>query len=416
MATSVELRQQKAALWTRAREMNDAAEAENRGFTAEEQANWNQINADIDALTGRIERQEQIERTAATDARSPAPIEGPERAAQPGDTAERAAQRQEAFRSYLRYGYSGVPEEQRAALAELRATALDATEQRALGINVNTGAGYLCPPEAQRELMVAMLAYGGMREVSTVISTSNGNDLPWPTMNDTSNTGELVGEHQTVSEQDVAIGQRVMRAYKYSSKEVKVSIELLQDSAYDLDGLLRNVFAERIGRITNTHFTTGAGMDRPSGITIDTVVGQTAAATGAVTADELIRHTYTIDRAYRARGRWMFHSLTARDLRSLVDGDGHYLWGMGLQSGEPDTLLNYPVTINDDMPQMATGNRALLFGDLAKYHIRDVMGIRLLRLEERYAEQGQVAFFAFSRHDGMLMDAGTNPVKHLLMA
>ena len=68
------------------------------------------------------------------------------------------------------------------------------------------------------------------------------------------------------------------------------------------------------------------------------------------------------------------------------------------------------------MPQMTTGLVAILFGQLSKYLIRDVRGFTLLPLRERFADSLQVAFLGFSRHDGKLLDAGTHPVKHILMA
>jgi len=393
------------------KEIADAAEAENRDLSAEEQANWDRADADIRALDARIERQELLERAPASERQRDLPTERPGRN-EPADAEERAEQRRQAFRSWVRLGFAGMPDEQRGLMAAMRAPA----EERALGVGSAPAGGYLVPDEYRREIERAMSAFGGMREVATVFQTSNGADLLIPTTNDTSNTGELVGEQQAVTEQDVSVGQKVFRAYMYSSKEVKVSLELLQDSAFDVEGMLRNMFAERIGRITNTHFTTGSGADRPVGIVNDSVLGVTAAAVGAVTADELINQIYTVDRAYRANARWMCASNTLRDLRKLKDGDGRYIWQPGMSVGNPDTLFGYAYTINDDMPAMATGNRAILFGQLNKYLIRDVMGFRVIRLDERYAENGQVAFFAFMRTDGKLLDAGGNPVKHIVMA
>jgi HK97 family phage major capsid protein len=63
-----------------------------------------------------------------------------------------------------------------------------------------------------------------------------------------------------------------------------------------------------------------------------------------------------------------------------------------------------------------TGQKLMLFGDLSKYLIRDVSSIRLVRLEERYADLDQIAFIAFMRSDGNLLDAGTRPVKWLALA
>jgi HK97 family phage major capsid protein len=85
-----------------------------------------------------------------------------------------------------------------------------------------------------------------------------------------------------------------------------------------------------------------------------------------------------------------------------------------MSQGAPATLLGYPVFTNNDMSALTTnGTRAILFGALQKYLIRDVIGITLLRLDERYADFHQVAFLAFARADGNLLNAGTNPIKFM---
>lgn len=410
MATSIDLRAERAKLWERAKEIVDAAETENRNLTAEEDANWAKLNEDMAALDARIQRQEILERTPATEQRG-GPLQRPEsRDAKPAEQVQ--AERRAAFTNYLRFGYAGMPAEQRAMLSQATASP---EEQRAMGIGSDVAGGYWVPDEPRRAIEMAMLTFSGMREAGTVIQTTSGGDLPAPTVNDTSNTGELVGEHQTVTEQDVSLGQVVLRAYMYSSKEVKVSLELLQDSAYDVEAMLRDIFAQRLGRIQNTHFTSRGGTG-PTGIINDAVNGQTAAATGSITSDELIGLEYSVDRAYRVGARFMFHSNTCRDIRKLKDGDGRYIWQPGMQAGQPNTLNGYPYTVNDDMPTMATGVKSVLFGLLSKYLIRDVTGIQVLRLNERHAENRQVAFFAYQRTDGKLIDAGTNPVKCITQA
>jgi HK97 family phage major capsid protein len=123
-----------------------------------------------------------------------------------------------------------------------------------------------------------------------------------------------------------------------------------------------------------------------------------------------------VDRSYRSSGRFMMHDQTLRDIRKLKDGDGRYIWVPGLTAGQSDTLLSYSVVTNNDLATMATGVKSVLFGDLKKYMIRNVRGFQLLTLRERYAEFLQVAFIGFSRHDGMLIDPGTNPVKAITQA
>jgi HK97 family phage major capsid protein len=112
----------------------------------------------------------------------------------------------------------------------------------------------------------AMKWYGGMQEVAEVLNTDTGQPLPYPTDNDTTNTGELVGEGQQVSTADASVGVVMFGAYKFSTKLVRVSIELLQDSAFDLESYLAKKFGIRLARIRNTKFTVGTGVNEPKGL------------------------------------------------------------------------------------------------------------------------------------------------------
>lgn len=290
-------------------------------------------------------------------------------------------------------------------------------ESRAAQTVTTTGGGYLIPTGFSGQLEESMKAFGGMREAATVFRTESGNTLNWPTVDDTAQTGELLAINTAAAEQAVTYGQVQFQAYKYSSKLVLVPIELMQDSAFDLNVHLASVLGTRIGRITNTHFSTGDGSGKPSGIVTGASSGVTAAGTDTVTADELIDLVHSIDPEYRKIGaKWMFNDGTLKALKKLKDGEGRPLWNPGLALREPDTLLGYGYVINQDVAALATGSKSILFGALQKYHIRDIMGVTVLRLVERYAEYAQVGFLAFSRHDGRMLDAGTDPVKYITQA
>jgi HK97 family phage major capsid protein len=125
---------------------------------------------------------------------------------------------------------------------------------------------------------------------------------------------------------------------------------------------------------------------------------------------------HSVNRAYRQNAEWMFNDNTLLAIKKLTDSNNRPLWSPGIAAGEPDRFDGDRYVVNDDMPDMAASAKPILYGDFSNYFIRDVLGIQLLRLSERYADYLQVGFIAFSRHDGLLADAGTNPVKHLLMA
>lgn len=299
-------------------------------------------------------------------------------------------------------------------------------EQRLTQVDVvspDLGGHFTVPDEMMRPLEVAMLRFGGMRQVATIIRTATGADLPIPTLNDTTNSGALLGEGLEHTEDDLTFLQLVLNAFKYTSKRVPVSVEYLQDNAIGFVGRIGEILGQRIGRITNTHFTTGDGNSKPRGIVTAAADSTVTAASGtAVTYDELIDLKHSVDPDYRDQGaQFMFRDSMLAVIKKLkvpqFSGDtaGQPLWRAGMSASEPNTIDGDRYIVNQQMPAPTTGQKAILYGLLSKYQIRDVRDITLVRLDERYAELGVVAFLAFSRHDGDLLDAGTNPVKYLTM-
>ena len=112
----------------------------------------------------------------------------------------------------------------------------------------------------------------------------------------------------------------------------------------------------------------------------------------------------------------MFNDLTFKNIRKLVDGDGRPLWAPGLIGGAPDTISGWNYTINQDMAAMTTGLKPIAFGAMKKFKIRKVKGFTLLRLVERYADDHQIGYLAFTRMDSKVLDAGTDPIKYITMA
>ena len=111
----------------------------------------------------------------------------------------------------------------------------------------------------------------------------------------------------------------------------------------------------------------------------------------------------------------MCNDSTISAIRKLTDDDGQFLWQPGMQAGIPDRLYGRRVIVNQDVADIAATAKPLLFGDFRLYKIRDAAGFRLRRLVERYADNDQQGFVAFSRHDGDLLNAGTNPIKFMTM-
>jgi HK97 family phage major capsid protein len=325
----------------------------------------------------------------------------------------------QAYLNYVRFGIAGLSDADRAIMSgnyvgDPRMGGAP-TIKAAQGVGSGGAGGYTVPEEAMRPIVEAMKLFGGMRGVSTIVPTTSGADLPIPTDNDTAVVGEIITENSVHNDGDITFGQVVLQSFLYSSKVVKVSRQLLQDSSVDLNAYIGRKLGQRIGRIQNTHFTTGDGSSKPRGAVVASTLGKTAASATAITYDETVDLMHSVDPAYQGTSRWMMNFTTLAILRKLKDTANMPVWAP-MANGMPDTILGRPYVINQDMPAATTGLKSVLYGDFSNYHIRDAGNVILLRLEERYADALQVGFLAFLRSDGDLVDAGTNPIKHLIMA
>ena len=436
MATkSVELRQEKMERFAEARALVDRAETENRNLSGEETTQYNTLLTKMEELGERIKRQELLEATPEDDAERRAWQIQQDRKAGPPESEEEARERgkrayREAFQDYLIHGEKRMSEENLQTL-ETRGAQLSKEDRavvdrflkanpsfRAQEVGSLTLGGFWVPDEMQRGIEKAELFFGGMRQSGAeIITTDTGADLPWPVYDDTGNTGRRLAENAAFTETDAAVAIRVMKAYVYSSDEVLVSRQFLQDVPVRAEAWLGDMLGERIGRITNTEFTTSAGADGPQGIIRGSTVGVTAAGTATVTPDELLTLQYAINKSYRnERAIYMMADATLRVFLQLKDGEGRYLFMPDARLGGEPTIWGRRIVINNDMPALATGNITVEFGDFFHYKIRDVVGVTLLRLEEIRARNLQVVFLAFARHDAAYINAGQNPIQHILMS
>jgi HK97 family phage major capsid protein len=405
------LREERAALVKEAQAIltNEELTAEERHAKFDEMMDKaDELKAEINRLERAIEAERELEERRE--------LRALENGVSVDEQNENDERELEAFNTYVRFGMVALTDEQREFLAG-RHEDLDPKIRAAMSVGTDAAGGYTVPEGFARRLEEALKAYGGMLEVSEVIETSTGAKLPFPTENDTANKGAIIDENtQITAEQDLAFGQVSLEAYMYHSKIVKVSLQLLQDSAFDIDGLLARKLGTRIARIWNEHFTTGTGTNEPNGVITAATLGKTTASGTAITWPEMVDLEHSVDPEYRRNARWMFHDQTLAALKKLLDGNDRPLWQAGIAVGEPDRLGGYPYVINQDMATIALSAKTVAFGNLNKYLVRRVLGFQLMRLTERFADFLQVGFLGYARADGDLIDAGTNPVKYLQQA
>jgi HK97 family phage major capsid protein len=421
MVTIRELRAQRAQLWEQAKGIHEGAQG--RDLTAEERQQWDGLNAEMDTLKARIDREERAMAVEASLVARETEGEARRESGEPAGPMTETPEYRAAFNRYLRDGMVGLEPEERKLLSQGRVD-LSGKEARALGVGAGPTGGFTVPDSAMRPIIDAAAAWGGVRRSrATVLVTNEGGDLPVPLNDDTNNLGVRIGENQPVGELDPAFAQKVLRAYMYTSRMVRVPYQFLQDTAIaDFEGWLYGLLYRRIGRITNEEFTNGlGGGNMPEGILAASVLGHTSVVAATVDYNDLTQHVHSVDPDYRDGAQWMMHDQSLAILKGMVDGVGRPLWVPGVAVREPDRLCGFPYIINQDMPPpvagaFVTGTLPILFGDMSYYWIRDVRGFTVVRVDERYVENLQVGFLGYSRHDGALLDAGTHPIRHLLIS
>jgi HK97 family phage major capsid protein len=266
----------------------------------------------------------------------------------------------------------------------------------------------------------ALLAFGGQRNVSRVIRTDNGADLPIPLSDDTGTSAAILTEGSTVTIQSLSFGSLVLQSHKYSSYVV-ASAELLSDTAIDMAAFVGQAFGERLARGTNAHFTTGDGSSKPTGA-LKNATAVAKSTDGIVSYPSLVNLVNSIDPLYAASDSFAVQCSQGvyGELRKLVDSNKQPIFNVVVAEGAPDRILGVPININQSMVASSTvaASPVIAAGDFSRHIIRDVSDLRIRRLDERLALSDQVGFVAFSRHDSGLtvsstVAAASQPIKAL---
>lgn len=390
-----ELREARATVFAAIDELRKAADG--REMTAEEQQRCDALLADYDKADRKVEQEERFEELE----RRQAEQNYERRHATDGN--DDPAEYRSAFVEYLLKGENGVSAENRHRF-----------EQRA-GITGLAG-GVLVPSTLANSIEKTLKTYGGMLEAGSVFSTSTGGDLIMPTVNDTTSKATVVAEYQKSTQKAPSFGSETLKAYTYRTPIVPVSLELLQDNSFDLESLLADLLAESFGRGMNEDLTVGDGKGKPKGIIEWATASDAAPSASAIKLDDLVDLIRSVGSAYARNGRFMFNRNTLYSLVKIKDTTNRYIWQEGARDGTPPTLFAKPYTLNDDMPDIGAGKASVLFGDFSKFKIRMVKDFRIIRLNELLAEYLSIGIFGFARLDGLLLNAGTHPIKKLVHA
>lgn len=406
-------RERMAELATEARKDLDSITDKTSDTEAKEiEARFDARMADHDAIQANLERQERIAdaEKRSTESNRPLPADGEDR----GNEEPITPEYRQVFAKVICGQRDDLTAEERKVLRQ------GMSEFRTQTAGTNNAGGFTVPTTLAAEIIKSMLAWGPMYDenVATVLTTSSGNPLKLPTVNDTTVTAGAHTEGAALVDdggKDVTFGQKALDAYSFDTEFIRWSWELDMDSIFSMEQLLASLLGERLGRIANLQLTTGSGSSAPNGIVTGSTAGLTAAGTAAITFDEILDLEHSVDPAYRQspKARYMFNDATFLAIRKLKDGDGNYLWQQGnVIAGAPPTFNGRPFSINQAMASIGAGNKPMLFGDFGKYYVRKVGAPVIGVMKERFWPDMGIA--GLIRFDGELAD--TAAVKHLVNA
>lgn len=377
----VEMREKRAKLWATMEGFLDTHRTSKGVLSADDDATYSNMEKDLNDLTNEIRR---MERRDAIEAELSKPVGTPITAKPQSAPTDKVGRASDAYREDFGLALRGRP-----------------LVHNVLSVGVDADGGYLVPEEFEKQIVDGLKESNVVRTLAKTITTQAERKIPIAVGH---SVAQWTEENAAYTESNPTFGQKQIDAYKLTDL-IRVSTELLQDSAFPLEPYIRDEFVRAFGVAEEEAFCVGNGTNQPTGIFTANggEVGVTAAATGAITVDELISLIYALKSPYRRNAKFFMHDSTVALIRKLKDGNGAYLWQPSIQQGQPDRLLGYPLYTSPYVPQVAAGALAVAFGDFKNYWIADRAGRTVQRLNELYAGNGQVGFIATERVDGKVI-------------
>jgi HK97 family phage major capsid protein len=366
--------------WHEAKALLDTAAAEKRDLTAEENAKYENISADLDSRAKVIET---LKADAEREIRAAESMQGFENQARPVAEVRNEKNDADAIRALAR--------------GEIRSYNFEKRD-------VTKGStGSPVPTSFYDQVILLARTVGPMLETSTILNTAGGENLQIPSLSAYS-TGTVTSEGNAIGESDPTFNNFVtLGAYKYSFL-TQVSRELVEDAGVDILGFLATQTGNAMGYAVNNALTVGTGTVQPNGI----VTQAGSAVTGTSlnpTADNLIDLVYSIETVGRRLPGTGFqmNSASIANVRKLKDGAGQYLFTPSLSADARDLLLGYPIFENPAMASAASAAKPVIFGNLPSYYVRQVGGLKLDRSDDFAFSNDLITFRSTFRVDGALI-------------
>jgi HK97 family phage major capsid protein len=382
MSKLIEMRDKRAKAWDATKAFLETHRTERGTLSAEDDAIYNRMDKEIDEYTKEIARLERIE---ARDAELAKAVSSPITEKPAGAVKEKAGRASDAYKEDFACILRGKP-----------------VLHNVLSTSPDVDGGYLVPEEFENQIVTGLEETNVIRSIAKVITTSAERKIPIAA---THSIAQWTLENAAYTESNPTFDQKTVDSFKLTDL-VKVSVELLQDSYFDLEAYIVQEFARAFGAAEEEAFCIGTGTGQPTGIfnaTNGGHVGVTAGSATAITLDNLLDLIYALKAPYRKNAKFFMKDTTVSAIRKLKDNNGAYLWQPSVQANQPDRLLGYDLYTSPYVPEPAAGALPIAFGDFHNYWIADRTGRTVQKLIELYAGNGQVGFIATERVDGKVI-------------
>lgn len=340
---------------------------------------------------------------------------------------------QQSFLKYVRHGERRLDRNEEALLKTLILTPEQVANdikmdtsfgsmKATLNETVNELGGFLVPEDYRVSIVQKIADTGIVRRFAQVQQTSR-DSIEWPKLlggdNRYTSAVRVTWIEENPSDANKSLTNPTFGMVKIPVHTVMSRIDLsknqLEDSAFNMIGMMTDLFGEASGIDEDVQFTSGTGGDAPKGILGErsgaAFVPQTGietVATGAsstMQADGVIDLVYSLPQQYRRGAVLMANRTLHRTLRKFKDTTNQYLWEPSYQAGEPARLLGYEFYENESMPDVAVNAYPILFGDFSGYVIVDRIGMTVQRVEDATtAGQNKVALFMRRRLGGDVIE------------
>lgn len=379
--TIIELRAKRATAWEAAKAFAESHTTANGTLSAEDNATYEKMEQEIADLGREIQRRE---RQDALDAELNKPVNqpitnNPANAEKP-KSGRASDEYKEDFGRHLR-GKKPL--------------------HNVLSESVDADGGYLVPEEFENQIVRGIDETNIIRSIAKVITTAHDRKIPVAVGHSVATWTE---ENAAFTESNPSFGQKQIDAFKLTDL-IRVSTELLQDSAFNVEDYIIREFSYAFGAAEEQAFCVGTGTNQPTGIFTENggEVGFTTSSATVITIDDVISLIYSLKAPYRKNAVFLMNDATVGLIRKLKDGNGAYLWQPSVQAGQPDKILGFDVYTTPFAPAIAGGALPIAFGDFQNYWIGDRGGKTVQRLNELYATNGQVGYVATERVDGKVI-------------